>query len=109
MSTAAATSRYARSPCSLRYQSLLFYDPFPFPQADTLIMTIPRRYLITVEMGHESDIGSAMLAHSVDVTAKKHCYLCVYTMADRRNPDSYFQPYYSALRPHVTSPTPPCG
>ena len=94
---------------------MLFHDAcvlpslFPFPQADTLIMTIPRRYLITVEMGHESDIGSAMLAHSVDVTAKKHCYLCVYTMADRRNPDSYFQPYYSALRPRVTSPTPPCG
>ena len=58
-------------------------------------MTIPRRYLITVEMGHESEIGSKMLSHHVDVTAKKHCYLCVYAMADRRNPDSYYQPYYS--------------
>jgi len=59
-------------------------------------MTIPRRYLITVEMGHESVIGSKMLKAKVDVTAKKHCYLCVYAMADRRNPDSYYQPYYSA-------------
>lgn len=36
-----------------------------------------------------------MIAADVDVTAKKHCYLCVYALVDRLNMDSYFQPYYS--------------
>ena len=65
-------------------------------QPEKRILTIPCRYLMTVEMGKESSIGQKMVKADVDVTAEKHCYLCVFTMVDRRNPDSYFQPYYSA-------------
>jgi len=59
-------------------------------------MTIPVRYLMTVEMGKDGTIGTKMQAYGVDVTAEKHCYLCVFTMVDRLNMESYFQPYYSA-------------
>lgn len=90
-------------------------------QAGVQILSVPRRYLITVEMGQELEIGKQvrvcmcvlsvcvrlqpwltmqlrcvqMIAADVDVTAKKHCYLCVYALVDRLNMDSYFQPYYS--------------
>ena len=62
-------------------------------------MRIPCRYLMTVEMGKESEIGQQMLKANVDVSAEKHCYLCVFTMVDRLNQSSYFQPYYSAYLP----------
>src|SRR3546814_17265277 len=37
------------------------------------------------------------MPYSADLTALKHCYLCVFVMWDRRNEASYFQPYYRIL------------
>lgn len=39
-------------------------------------------------------LSSKMQEYNVDLTASKHCYLCVYTLIDMKNPDSFYKPYY---------------
>lgn len=43
-------------------------------------MEIPRKFLITVELGKACATGRKMLAYNVDVSAIKHCYLAVFIM-----------------------------
>jgi hypothetical protein len=35
-----------------------------------------------------------MKMHNLDLSARKHCFLAVFVLWDRRHPDSFFQPYY---------------
>lgn len=64
------------------------------------IMRIPQQFLITVEMGKAHPIGQKMLRYNVDVSATKHCYIAVYTLLDRKDPTSFYQPYYNILPTH---------
>jgi histone-lysine N-methyltransferase SETD3 len=66
------------------------------PQEEEL-MCIPLKYLITVEMGMGSTVGKKMRAGQLELTASKHCYLAVYLLSDRDNPQSFMQPYYRIL------------
>lgn len=86
-------------------------------------MSIPRQFLITVEMGKATELGQAVrsarplrpkrrsphhaapplpmtqiAAANLDLTAPKHCFLCAFVLVDRQNPRSFFQPYYGACR-----------
>lgn len=67
----------------------------------TLCMTIPRRCLITVEMGQATEIGRAIMASDLDLDAPKHIYLMIYILWDRKvnGSKSFFHPYYEILPP----------
>jgi hypothetical protein len=75
-------------------------------QAETEILSIDRKFLITVEMGRACPIGRkiAMANPPLVFSASKHCYTSVFILWDRLNPQSFFQPYYSAS--HVLLPFP---
>lgn len=66
---------------------------------NTLLMSIPRRCLITVEMGQATPIGQAILHADLDLDAPKHIFLMIYILWDRRvnGKSSFFYPYYEIL------------
>ena len=68
----------------------------PVP-AHSQILTVPRRLLITVEMGKATPLGSAILRHGLDLDAPKHVFLMVFLLQDRVKEDSFFRPYYDVL------------
>mmetsp|Transcript_11999 Transcript_11999/g.19270 ORF Transcript_11999/g.19270 Transcript_11999/m.19270 type:complete len:577 (-) Transcript_11999:928-2658(-) len=66
---------------------------------NTICMSIPRRCLITVEMGQETPIGQAILRSDLDLDAPKHIFLMIYILWDRKvnGANSFFHPYYEIL------------
>jgi len=66
---------------------------------NTVCVTIPRRCLITVEMGQATPIGQAILDSDLDLDAPKHIFLMIYLLWDRKvnGPSSFFHPYYDIL------------
>lgn len=67
--------------------------------ADTICVAIPRKCLITVEMGQATEIGQIILRSDLDLDAPKHIFLMVFLLWDRKiNGDqSFFKPYYDIL------------
>jgi protein-histidine N-methyltransferase len=51
---------------------------------NTVCMSIPRRCLITVEMGQATPIGQAIMASDLDLDAPKHIFLMIYILWDRK-------------------------
>lgn len=49
------------------------------------ILTIPRKCLITVEMGKMTPIGQKLLAHKIDFVAPKHIFLMMFLLTDMEN------------------------
>lgn len=68
---------------------------------NTVCMSIPRRCLITVEMGQATPIGQAILHSDLDLDAPKHIFLMIYLLWDRKvnGVHSFFHPYYEILPP----------
>ena len=66
---------------------------------NTVCMAIPRRCLITVEMGQATPIGQAILQSDLDLDAPKHIFLMIYILWDRKvnGEASFFHPYYEIL------------
>lgn len=66
---------------------------------NTVCISIPKRCLITVEMGQETPIGQAILRSDLDLDAPKHIFLMVYLLWDRKvnGKNSFFHPYYEIL------------
>lgn len=66
---------------------------------NTVCMAIPRRCLITVEMGQATPIGQAILHSDLDLDAPKHIFLMIYILWDRKinGSASFFHPYYEIL------------
>jgi hypothetical protein len=64
---------------------------------DMEVMAVGAEFLITVEMGRATPIGRKVAAARLDLSAAKHCYLCIFVLVDRRDPASFFQPYYRIL------------
>eukprot|EP00537_Pseudo-nitzschia_pungens_P013595 CAMPEP_0172395594 /NCGR_PEP_ID=MMETSP1061-20121228/20536_1 /TAXON_ID=37318 /ORGANISM="Pseudo-nitzschia pungens, Strain cf. pungens" /LENGTH=613 /DNA_ID=CAMNT_0013127225 /DNA_START=322 /DNA_END=2163 /DNA_ORIENTATION=+ len=66
---------------------------------NTVCVAIPRRCLITVEMGQETPIGQAIMRSDLDLDAPKHIFLMVYLLWDRKvnGSNSFFHPYYEIL------------
>jgi len=65
----------------------------------SLLVSIPRRCLITVEMGQATPIGQAIMHADLDLDAPKHIFLMIYLLWDRKvnGPSSFFHPYYEVL------------
>jgi histone-lysine N-methyltransferase SETD3 len=70
---------------------------------DEVIIEIPLKCLITVEMGKETDVGMAIIGSGVELDAPKHIYLMLFMLLDRKNPDSFFKPYYDILPPSLSN------
>mmetsp|Transcript_29878 Transcript_29878/g.92359 ORF Transcript_29878/g.92359 Transcript_29878/m.92359 type:complete len:478 (-) Transcript_29878:128-1561(-) len=66
-------------------------------EANETLMKIPLKCLITVEMGKATDVGRAVLEAELELDAPKHVFLMLFLLLDRRNPKSFFQPYYQVL------------
>jgi len=66
---------------------------------NTVCLAIPRKCLITVEMGQATEIGQVVLRSNLDLDAPKHIYLMIFLLWDRKvNADrSFFKPYYDIL------------
>lgn len=67
--------------------------------SNTMCMSIPRKCLITVEMGQATPIGQLIAASDLDLDAPKHIYLMIYILWDRKvhGSHSFFHPYYEIL------------
>jgi hypothetical protein len=67
--------------------------------ADSICVLIPRKCLITVEMGQATEIGQIILNSDLDLDAPKHIFLMIFLLWDRKvNGDkSFFKPYYDIL------------
>ena len=67
------------------------------------VLRVPLICLISVEMGMATTIGERILRHELetgevlDLTAPKHCFLALFLLTDRRDPQSWYQPYYNSL------------
>jgi protein-histidine N-methyltransferase len=68
---------------------------------NSVCMSVPRRCLITVEMGQDTPIGQAILRSDLDLDAPKHIFLMIYILWDRKvnGANSFFHPYYEILPP----------
>lgn len=64
---------------------------------DEIIIEVPLKCLITVEMGKDTDIGRQIISSNIELDAPKHIFLMVFMLVDRQNPDSFFKPYYDIL------------
>lgn len=66
---------------------------------NTVCVSIPRKCLVTVEMGQATEIGQIVLRSNLDLDAPKHIYLMIFLLWDRKvNADrSFFKPYYDIL------------
>lgn len=66
---------------------------------NTICMMIPRKCLITVEMGQATPIGQKIASSDLDLDAPKHIYLMIYVLWDRKinGINSFFYPYYDIL------------
>ena len=72
-------------------------------QSDEVIVEIPLNCLITVEMGKATDVGRAILRANIDLDAPKHIFLMLFMLIDRKNPNSFFKPYYDILPPTLSN------
>lgn len=68
-------------------------------QSDQVVVAIPLKCLITVEMGKETEIGRAVTASNLPLDAPKHIFLMLFMLTDRRDPNSFFQARYFFLFP----------
>ena len=64
---------------------------------NSVCVEVPRKCLITVEMGKATDIGELILKSDVDLDAPKHVFLMIFLLLDRKDPESFFKPYYDIL------------
>ena len=64
-----------------------------------VIMQIPYKCCITVEMGKETPTGRKVIENNFErkFDAPKHIFLMLFMMIDGENENSFFQPYYNIL------------
>jgi histone-lysine N-methyltransferase SETD3 len=66
---------------------------------DAICVAIPKKCLITVEMGQATDIGQIILRSDLDLDAPKHIFLMIFLLWDLKvnGEKSFFKPYYDIL------------
>ena len=64
---------------------------------DEIIIEIPLKCLITVEMGQDTDIGQKILNSNLELDAPKHIFLMIFMLLDMKDSKSFFKPYYDIL------------
>lgn len=72
---------------------------------DTICMVVPRKCLITLEMGKALPIGQKILQSGIDLHAPRHIYLMIYMLWDRKvnGSSSFYHPYYEILPEKFTN------
>lgn len=67
--------------------------------SNTICVAIPKKCLITVEMGQATEIGQIILRSDLDLDAPKHIFLMIFLLWDRKinGDNSFFKPYYDIL------------
>ncbi|CAH0487039.1 unnamed protein product [Peronospora farinosa] len=63
------------------------------------ILVVPKKCLITVEMGKKTDIGRKLLARNVNFVAPKHIYLMMFLLTDMEHVETSF---FSELLQYIT-------
>ena len=66
-------------------------------EEEEVIIQIPLKCLITVEMGRDTPIGRKIINSNIELDAPKHLFLMLFLLIDCKNPDSFFKPYYDIL------------
>jgi len=68
---------------------------------NAVCVSIPRKCLITVEMGQSTEIGQIILRSNLELDAPKHIFLMIFLLWDRKanGINSFFKPYYDVLPP----------
>ena len=66
---------------------------------DEVIMRIPYKCCVTVEMGKATYTGKKIIENHIECKfdAPKHIFLMLYMMIDGEDDNSFFQPYYNIL------------
>ena len=65
---------------------------------DEVVVEIPLKCLITVEMGKATEVGRAVLEADLELDAPKHVFLMLFLLTDRAKKEkSFFEPYYDML------------
>jgi histone-lysine N-methyltransferase SETD3 len=54
-------------------------------------------------MGKETAVGQAILDSNIELDAPKHIFLMIFMLIDRKNPSSFFAPYYDILPPTLSN------
>jgi histone-lysine N-methyltransferase SETD3 len=54
-------------------------------------------------MGRATPLGQTISLANLDLDAPKHVYLMLFLLQDRKNPDSFFKPYYDILPPKLSN------
>ncbi|CAM9192696.1 unnamed protein product, partial [Discosporangium mesarthrocarpum] len=63
-----------------------------------VILSIPRKFLITVEMGKATAVGAKVDSAGLELSAPKHTQLSIFLLCDRQDPKgSFFKPYHDLL------------
>jgi len=65
--------------------------------SDEILIEVPLKCLITVEMGKATPVGRAVLEAELELDAPKHVFLMLFLITDRRDLESFYQPYYNVL------------
>ena len=68
-----------------------------------VIMQIPLKCLITVEMGKETPIGKIVSKNSIVSSIPSHIYIMLYILQDLKNKESFFKSYYDILPKDMTN------
>jgi protein-histidine N-methyltransferase len=68
-----------------------------FIPRDQQIVTIPRKLLITHQMGRETKMGKRLVNKNVTFNSPKHAYIIVFMVEEMRKGNSFFQPYFDIL------------
>ena len=66
-------------------------------RTDEILIEVPLKCLITVEMGKGTEVGRAVLEAELELDAPKHVFLMLFLLLDRRDAASFFAPYYNML------------
>jgi|Transcript_20610 histone-lysine N-methyltransferase SETD3 len=66
-------------------------------ETEEILVEVPLKCLITVEMGKATDVGRAVLEAELELDAPKHVFLMLFVLLDRRDSSTFFAPYYDIL------------
>eukprot|EP00808_Paulinella_micropora_P022075 g74159.t1 len=68
-------------------------------QPNTLVLKVPLKQIITLQLSKDSPIGQALQKHARAVQSS-HTYMAAYLLQEKHDPNSYWKPYLDILPAH---------
>eukprot|EP00457_Paulinella_chromatophora_P002866 gb/GEZN01002871.1/.p1 GENE.gb/GEZN01002871.1/~~gb/GEZN01002871.1/.p1 ORF type:complete len:559 (-),score=89.75 gb/GEZN01002871.1/:565-2241(-) len=68
-------------------------------QPNTLVLKVPLKQIITLQLSKDSPIGQALQRHPRAVQSS-HTYMAAYLLQEKHNPTSFWKPYLEILPAH---------